>query len=308
MKITSVLILLGILFWFFSQNLLAKDTDGTVVNNSGGGSELALVYAFQNYDSIVRPCLNPTVCQLTSTEIEFLQLLLDNLAIEQQQPFKFLNFVNTETAIFKTRPELGAIIEWNKSLLWRLDPGDPDGKHLSYSLNDAVSWVTQAFTEHYPNIINGIKIAFSQKLGRWTEGKQSLFIPYQESLNLRYQILRRTDTDFLLLEDGFDVFLNMESIIEKEVGCSIAKLSLFSLSWSPNFKIDESPKRAIANGRLGWQCHGSTKKWKASIAIVSVILPETDLTGEHRKNGSRVRFRMINSTPEVLLSQVESFF
>src|SRR5690348_13869090 len=138
---SRLILLLSVILQFATANA----GDGSSVGNGGGSSEQTLVYAYQNFDSLVEPCLRTDICHLGRDEK---QLLLEiDQTLTKETPLEFLNIKTLKTLVFKTEENVGAPIQINAALLWK---ADSSGIDVSYSIEDSLELLTRALALHHP--------------------------------------------------------------------------------------------------------------------------------------------------------------
>jgi hypothetical protein len=133
-----------------SLTVCAGARGSTMVRNGAGSGELAVVYAQQNYATLVEPCWRTEACLLSTAESALLQTLL-------QQPEAELEFLTTTElgqAPFATTAVAGAKIQINRDQL------------MAYSVADGLGLLTLAMAAHFLPLNNLIEAQIPCKISR----------------------------------------------------------------------------------------------------------------------------------------------
>jgi hypothetical protein len=252
-------------FCFSILSTVSTFAGGDVVNNGGGASEMTIVYAHQNYGSLVEVCTRTLSCELTSDEKNLLLAMMTDLEQEQAVDLSFHSTTEMGQRLFSTGNSVGSKIEINKDQLWK---SDLSGLPQFYALSDALELLTLAWSQHHPQFAEKFQISLAQKLATYALVGKAAYLPYLISSNLRLLMVKNQKIDQMYLEDGYDSFLNLHQLVLEQLTCKVSQFSIYAFQWSPEQLKEENGPRILLNGRIGWKCLGSeTSHYTASLSI-----------------------------------------
>jgi len=146
----------------------------------------------------------------------------------------------------------------------------------------------------------------AKKIATSAVGRQSRIIPFLSSSNVRAQVLRNNGSDHLLMEDGYDIFVNVNPILEERIGCKLAQLSVYHLSWGAHTVSHVTPIPLVLKGRIGWRCANASMSRRANLMIVSNYLPQKGAVDDYWNHKGGVPLIMTGAQSiELSLSAIE---
>ncbi len=271
---------------------------GDVVNNAGGSAEQNMVYAFQNFSEFAMSCLHSPLCQLSGEERNLLNELQKNAPLELRQSLKFVTAAYLGSQKYQTDAAVGAPILINQEALWKTD-----GR--GYDLADAVELVALALSAHVPQFTLAARMSLAQKISAVAAQQVLVFrMDHYAQTQIQVSVLKSSRVEHVLVEDGADYWLDLESLLQQKLGCPLESLKIFGLSWHniDTSQIGSDFIQISFSGPIEWTCSGEGNSQRASLTVVFKARPTEMTIQSYMQNPTADRLQIRNEPVRLLLS------